>query len=134
VVDALAPAGSAAGSRRPGEDLSAQTGPLVNRGDARPAALAGHLRLAGGVDVGVLPGVGGHGALFGGLSFPRVRVEAGLVGAPLRISQQPTPARFDRLTAALRVCPTGSPTRALTLALCLGGEFGAIRGVARAVP
>src|SRR5690606_31595796 len=36
VVDALAPAGSAAGSRRPVEDLSAQTGALVNRGDARP--------------------------------------------------------------------------------------------------
>lgn len=101
---------------------------------APPRRLAGHVRLDGGLDYGVLPRVGGHAGLFAGLSLARVRLEAGLVGVPLRLvgaDEAAAPARFDRLTAALRVCPTFQVHRVVILAVCLAGEVGAIRGVAR---
>lgn len=96
-----------------------------------PAPL-GHVRLDGGLDAGFLPGVGGHAGLFAGVSITHVRIEAGVLGAPLRI--EPARAdraggRFDRLVAALRICPGWRPRPTLALALCAGVEAGAIRGV-----
>lgn len=92
---------------------------------------AGHVRVEGGIEAGLLPGVGGQAGVFGGVSFSYVRVEAGLVGLPLRV--EPAQAgraggRFDRLVAALRICPQWQPRPWVALALCAGFEAGAIRG------
>ncbi|PCC74574.1 hypothetical protein [Nannocystis exedens] len=99
---------------------------------ASPPVL-GHLRLEGGLDVGVLPRVGGLAGVFGGVTLPRLRVEAGLVGAPARLlagdGDRPG-GRFDRLAGVVRICPTWRPHPALVVLLCAGGEIGAIRGVA----
>jgi hypothetical protein len=102
-------------------------------GPPRPRmTVAGHVRLDGGLDVGVLPGLGGHAGVFAGLSLRRVRMEAGLVGAPLRLAPGAPDGRFDRLAGAARVCPIWSRA-AVTVALCVGAEAGAIHGVARDV-
>lgn len=101
-----------------------------------PPRVLGHLRLEGGLDVGVLPGVGGLVGVFGGVTLPRLRVEAGLVGAPGRIlpgdSERPG-GRFDRLGGVVRLCPTLHPRPALAVLLCAGLEVGALHGVARDV-
>jgi hypothetical protein len=99
---------------------------------ALPPEVVAHLRLDGGLDYGVLPGLGGHGGLFAGVTLPRVRLEAGLVGVPLRIAPAGdglAGGRFDRLVGAVRVCPLLRPRPTVALGLCLGGEAGAIRGV-----
>lgn len=118
-----------------GEDMSEETGALEapRAGPAPRPVLAGHVRVDGGLDIGVLPGLGGHVGLFAGVSRRRVRGEAGVVVAPLRIAADDgVDARFDRVAGALRVCPLWS-RRTVTFALCLGAEVGAIHGVARHV-
>lgn len=98
-----------------------------------PARLTGHLRLEGGLELGLLPGAGGLAGLVGGLELPGVRLELALQAAPLRAGTFPAgtaSARLDRLAAALRVCPGWTDPRArVTIAGCLGGELGAIHAV-----
>lgn len=96
--------------------------------------LAGHLRAEGGLDIGLLPGVGGSVGLAGGPAIRGVRIEAGVLAVPRRFTFSETGkyhGRLDRLAATLRVCPGGTLRRgALALHGCLGGEAGAIRAVA----
>ncbi|MFY0532656.1 hypothetical protein [Nannocystis pusilla] len=110
--------------------------PPRERPPAASSRVLGHLRLEGGLDVGVLPGVGGLVGLFGGVTLPRLRLEAGLVGAPGRIlpgvSGRPG-GRFDRLGGVVRICPTWNLRPALAVLLCAGLEVGALHGVARDV-
>ncbi|WP_434427024.1 hypothetical protein [Nannocystis pusilla] len=136
-----APPRPPAGSSRPlaPEDMTEETAEFTAARTPPPAAsprLLGHLRLEGGLDVGVLPGVGGLVGLFGGVTLPRLRLEAGLVGAPGRIlpgvSDRPG-GRFDRLGGVVRICPTWHPRPALAILLCAGLEVGALHGVARDV-
>lgn len=93
--------------------------------------LAGHLRLEGGLEVGLLPGSGGLVGLVGGVVIRGVRLEAGLAGSPLRSAPSPggdARARLDRFAGALRVCPGWTSPRArLTISGCLGGEAGVLR-------
>jgi hypothetical protein len=96
--------------------------------------LAGHLRAEGGLDLGLLPGVGGSFGLAGGLALRGVRLEAGALAVPRRLTP-PTDlgvrGRLDRLAAILRVCPGGRVRGGpVTLLGCLGSEFGAIRATA----
>ncbi|MCY1063894.1 hypothetical protein OV090_03920 [Nannocystis sp. RBIL2] len=136
-----APPRPPAGPSRPlaPEDMSEETAEFTAARTPRPAApprVLGHLRLEGGLDVGVLPGAGGLVGLFGGVTLPRLRLEAGLVGAPGRIlpglSDRPG-GRFDRLGGVVRICPTWLPRPALAVLLCAGFEVGALHGVARDV-
>lgn len=122
------------------DDMSEETAEITAaRRPPAPAAtprVLGHLRLEGGLDAGVLPTTGGFAGLFGGVSLPRLRLEAGIVGTPLRIlpvQGDSAGGRFDRLGAVIRVCPTWYPRPALAFLLCAGAEVGAIRGVALAV-
>jgi hypothetical protein len=101
--------------------------------------LAGHLRLEGGFDYGVLPGIGGNVGGAGGLAIRGVRLELGVLAVPSRIARPAAvdaAGRFDRLAAAIRVCPGWRVPRGVTLFGCVGVEAGAIRaegtdGVAR---
>ncbi len=101
--------------------------------------LLGHLRLEGGLELGLLPGPGGLVGLAGGLVVRGVRLELGVLAAPLRTHtpvDQPG-ARLDRLAATVRVCPGWTDPRGrLTLAGCVGAELGQIRaaGLAVALP
>lgn len=100
------------------------------------AAPRGHVRVDGGVEAGLLPGVGGHVGLFAGVSLTYVRIEAGVVGAPARVAEaraDRSGGRFDRLVAAVRVCPGGRPRLSVTLAACVGIEAGGVRGIGRGV-
>ncbi|WAS90135.1 hypothetical protein [Nannocystis punicea] len=117
------------------EDMSEETAYLEAAPSPRPATrppVLGHLRLEGGLDVGVLPAAGALAGVFGGVTWPRLRLEVGLVGAPLRVRsvQGDRPGgRFDRLAAVVRICPTWHPRPLLAVHLCAGGEVGALRGV-----
>lgn len=97
-----------------------------------PPARAGHLRLDGGLDYGLLPGLGGNGGVFGGVTLPRLRVEVGLLGVPLRIRRTPEGGvRLDRLAAVVRVCPVWRVPRDRDVAaifLCAAVEAGALHG------
>lgn len=96
-----------------------------------PPLLAGHLRGEGGLDLGLLPGVGGTAALAGGLAIRGVRLELGVLAAPgrTRLFSSGLGLRLDRVAATVRVCPGGRLGRGdLTLFGCLGAELGAIRG------
>ncbi len=100
----------------------------------KPPRIAGHLRLEGGLEVGLLPGVGGLVGVVGGVALRRLRLEVGLMGSPVRSKSLPDgkiSGRLDRLAGVLRVCPGWTGPRArVTIAGCLGGEAGAIRAVA----
>lgn len=138
---APAPPRPPAGPARPltPEDMSEETAEFTAARTPSPVApprVLGHLRLEGGLDVGVLPRVGGLVGLFGGVTWPRLRLEVGLVGAPVRIlpgdGDRPG-GRFDRLGGVVRICPTWHPRAALAVLLCAGLEVGALHGVARDV-
>jgi hypothetical protein len=104
--------------------------PTTDRRDP-PPTLAGHLRGEGGLDLGLLPGLGGAAALAGGLAIRGVRLELGVIAAPARSRSFASGlgVRLDRVAATLRVCPGGRVGRGnLTLFGCLGAEAGAIRG------
>ncbi|MDC0675128.1 hypothetical protein [Nannocystis radixulma] len=122
----------------PPVDMAEETAEFVALRPREPPAdppvppLVAHLRVDGGFDYGVLPGIGGHAGLFAGVTLPRVRLEAGIIGVPLRIlpaQDNIAGGRFDRVVGALRICPLLRPSPAVLLALCIGGEAGAIQGV-----
>lgn len=104
------------------------------------ASFGGHLRLEGGLDAGILPGLGGDVSLVGGVGAARWRVELGVVGAPGRTRGfGETTARFDRVGGLARGCAIWRvPPRRDTLALlgCLGVEASALnaRTLAPSVP
>lgn len=119
----------------PGTALPDPTPPLVEPAPAE-IPFGGHLRLEGGLDAGVLPGLGGDLGLVGGVGAARWRVDLGLVGVPRRsLTVDGTTARFDRLAGLVRGCAVWRvPPRRDRVALlgCLGLEVGALRGTTTA--
>lgn len=101
----------------------------------RDTRLRGHLRLAGGLDAGLLPGLGGDLELVGGLGGRRWRVEGGLLGVTPRTRPAVDGApggRFARLVGVVRACAVWRiPPQREQVALlgCLGGEVGGLHAV-----
>ncbi|HWB76305.1 MAG TPA: hypothetical protein VG755_15145 [Nannocystaceae bacterium] len=97
-----------------------------------PPRVRGFLALAGTIDGGALPGVGGGLVASGGVIRRKLRIELSAGWrAPVRVrslDDRDVGARVQLVTAGARVCRTITPTRALELPLCAGVDAGVLRG------
>lgn len=99
----------------------------------RPRRRSWAVRLAAGVELGSLPGVGPGGAASFALLWPRVRLELGAQGwLPRRREIGSATARISLVSAVVKGCyvPT---VRRLELPACVGTEVGAMIGTADGV-
>lgn len=95
---------------------------------AASSTLGGSLRIEGGAELGLLPGVAGGLGLMGGLTGRAWRVELGAGGWPTRtVSTATLGARLDVVAGRARACWAPAVGRWL-VPVCGGGEVGGLRG------
>lgn len=91
----------------------------------------GMLAIAGSIDGGALPGVGGGLVASGGFIRRKLRIELSASWrAPVRVhslEDRDLGARVQLLAVGARACRTITPTRALELPLCAGVDAGVLR-------
>jgi hypothetical protein len=89
------------------------------------------LRVAGGAELGPLPGVTFGVALYGSLQLPSLRFELGGQGYSGGIARYAEPlsvgAHFQLFSGTARACVTPG-VASLTIYLCSGVEIGVVRG------
>lgn len=94
-----------------------------------PRVLGGLLRLEGGAEVGIVPGVGGGAGVMGGVVGRAWRVELGAGAWPARsASVAARSVRLDAIVGRARVCWAPAMGR-WHVPVCGGGEAGGLRGV-----
>jgi hypothetical protein len=105
------------------------TGPRSVPVSAPKPAIGGLLRLEGGVETGMLPGIGGGAGFMGGITGRSWRVELGAGGWPARSAATGTlGTRLDLIVGRARVCWAPAVAR-WRVPLCGGGEVGGLRGI-----
>lgn len=92
-------------------------------------SLGALLRLEGGAELGILPGVAGGAGLMGGIAGRAWRVELGASGWPARTASAASlGVRLDLVVGRARVCWAPAIGR-WHVPVCGGGEAGGLRGV-----
>lgn len=99
---------------------------------AKRTRVRGLFAIAGTIDGGALPGVGGGLVASAGIIRRKLRLELSASWrAPVRVrslEDRDVGARVQVIAAGARACRTITPTRALELPLCAGVDAGVLRG------